>query len=207
MRLLQQIGNRGIVRGTVRRGESAEGSVMGVTTVIARGGPGDERYATSTNVFGGYEFAPLPAGKYAISVESRGGFLADSDSVKLSRGGCWDVELDPIPLGRISGYVLTSDGKPVQGVKVMLIELSDSGYITKEVDKTGLFQFVDLEMGKYVVAVRLPGRPVWKYSSNSGSPPKASLYYPGTPYRSDAEVIDLGTGERVGNIGFTIPPQ
>lgn len=207
LRRLQVIGNRGIVRGAVRRGEFGDGSAVADATVIARGGADDDRYAASTNKDGRYEFPPLRVGSYTISAESVGGFRPDSAKLNVSRGACWDLTLDRMPHGRISGFVRYSDGTPVKGAEVMLLDLGNSTYETTDLDKTGGFQFDDEEAGKYVVAVRLPGGPVWKYESSSGPPPKASLYFPDTPFRSEAETIDLRRDEKVGNIDFTIPAR
>jgi hypothetical protein len=69
-----------------------------------------------------------------------------------------------------------------------------------------------LSSGKYVIGIGLPGAPDWKPSGCAGTPgacsvPKASLYYPAMPNRSDALVIDLATDEKRDDIDFTIPNQ
>ncbi len=204
LRRLQVIGNRGIVRGMVRRGDYISGSPVADATVVARGGPGDERYFASTNKDGNYEFPPLPAGSYKVGLEPIGGFEPASTDLDVSRSSCWDLALERYPHGRVSGYVRYSDGRPVKGARVILVGPGSSGYIVTGVDTTGLFQFDHVKAGKYVVGVRLPGGSARKSTNSNSFLPPASLYYPDTQHRSDAEVINMRTDDKVGNINFTI---
>ena len=84
----------------------------------------------------------------------------------------------------------------------------ESLWDTVEVDANGYFQFDSLKPGKYVIGIRLPGAPSWKYASAAGvPPPAASLYYPGVQNRSAAAAIVLRTDEKRDNIDFTVPAQ
>ena len=101
-------------------------------------------------------------------------------------------------------YVRYSDGTPVKGARVILVGPGGSGYIVTGFDTTGLFQFDHVKAGKYVVCVRLPGGSARKSTNSNPFLPPASLYYPDTQHRSDAEVINVRTNDKVGNINFTI---
>lgn len=206
LRRLETIGDRGILRGEVRRGDMGDGKPVADAVVTARGGPGHRKYVTRTNTGGNYEFPPLPAGAYTISVHPIGSFRPDNASLDVHPGGCWDLTLRQLPHARIAGYLRYADGSPVVGAQVLLIDVAKSVWSTLHVDARGRYQFDSLEAGRYVVGICLPRRRCLD-GSGSGPPPAASLYYPGVTSRSAAVPITLRTDQKRDSINFVIPTK
>lgn len=204
LRRLETLTDRGIVRGEVTRNLRNGKPVVGAI-VIASGGPRRLKYVTKTDAQGHYEFSPLPAGAYTISVRPIGSFRPDGGSVDVSPHGCWDVFLTHYPDARIAGYVRRPDGSPVAAADVLMFNVNGSQWATLHADAKGHFQFDSLEPGRYVVGIRIGGQ--YLDEQSSGTPPPATLYYPGVRARDAAVPITLQTDQKRDNITFTIPAK
>ncbi len=204
LRRLKTLRDRGIVRGEVRREESGINvhHVQGAI-VIARGGPRQLQYVTRTNADGRYQFPPLPAGAYTLSVRPIGSFRPDGGSVELSPHGCWDLLLTQHPHARIAGYVRYRDGSPVKAAQVLLINVNGSDWQTEHVSERGYFEFSSLEPGRYVIGIYLVGKHD-SIPAGGGPPPHASLYYPGVTSRSAAVPVTLRTDQKRDNIDLIL---
>ncbi len=209
LRHLQNIGDFGILRGRVMRGESIDGKVVHGARVIAQRQSDNLRFVATTGADGHYEFRPLPPGNYKIMVDSAGSPRPDDSEIEVSGGACWDLTLDRSPHAQISGHVHHSDGSPMPNVWVILIEPDGSSYNTTHTDASGYFTFDSLGPGDYVVGINLPGAPAWKDAGCSGAceVPHASLYYNGVTERSHALVIKLATDEKRQDLNFTAPTR
>jgi carboxypeptidase family protein len=93
LRRLEMIGDRGIVRGYVRQGQGTRWKPIDRARVVAHGTTGKLQFITSTDADGHYEFEPLPAGTYKITMHPIGSFRPEAVSVDVSRGTCWEVML------------------------------------------------------------------------------------------------------------------
>jgi Carboxypeptidase regulatory-like domain len=205
LRLLESIGDRGIVRGQVSRGWWGNWEPLVNAVVVAQGGPADLQFAATTDADGKYKFPPLPAGGYKISVEPVGSFQPDDSTADVTRGSCWDLTLTRSPHAEISGQVRYTNGSPVAGAEVLFMHADESMWSTFSVDATGHFLFDSLEAGTYVIGIHLPGDPNWQSGSAGGvPPPPASLYFPGVLNRAAAGPITLQSDERRDDINFTI---
>ncbi len=90
-------------------------------------------FATTTGADGRYEFQPLPAGKYNLTVDSIGPFQADDADIKVSRGACWDLTLSRSPHAQLGGRVQRSDGSPMSQVDVLIMSEDESWFTTEKV--------------------------------------------------------------------------
>jgi len=210
LRRLKTIGDFAIVRGQVVQGTSFEGKAVPGAHVVAHRASDQMLFATTTGADGRYEFQPLPAGKYNLTVDSIGPFQADDADIEVSRGACWDLTLSRSPHAQLGGPVQRSDGSPMPQVDVLIMSEDESWFTTEKSDARGYFHINSLQPGKYVVGINLPGAPAWKYGSGAGvgvNPPAASLYYPGMRNRSDALVVSLTTDEKRDDIDFIVPLQ
>jgi len=161
-----------------------------------------------TNPDGSFRINGLPPGSYKLAADPIWPFRADDSGIELKRGTCEDVTLKRSPHAQIGGHVQHPDGSPMAQAHVLLIWQDETGYNTTESDEHGYFHFDSMRAGKYVVGIKLPGTPRWKYGSAGGKGvdiPKASLYYPGVRNRSDALTIELTTDEQRDDIDFVIP--
>jgi carboxypeptidase family protein len=209
LRHLQNIGDFGILRGRVLRGEFVGGKVVHGARVIAQRESDNFQSAAITDADGRYEFQPLPPGHYTITVDSIGSHQPDDSNTDIAAGTCWEVTLYRARHAQISGHVHHSDGSLMADVDVMLIDADGSGYDMTQTDERGYFTFDGLRPKKYVVAINLPSAPPWKHESCGGAcvPPPASLYYNGGAERSHALVIKLATDEKRQDVDFVAPPQ
>jgi len=205
LRRLQTIGNNGILRGHVWQGEGVQGKPVANAVVVARASDGRE-FVTRSDSQGHCEFPSLPAGSYKIRVRPVGSFRADPVSWDVTPGSCWDVGLVHNPRGEISGYVRHSDGSPVLGAQVLLVDVGSATWITSHVDAQGQFTFDSLHAGKYIIGLR-PVAATATDSSSSSPPPPMPLYYPGVNRRSAASAIHLHDDQRRGDINFTVPAE
>jgi hypothetical protein len=215
LRRLKTMGDFGLLRGNVLRGPSYSNRkpVPGVRVIATRSSDYATFFAT-TDADGGYEFQPVPVGKYELAVDAIGSMYVGDAALKVTGGLCWNVTLwkspEP-PHARLSGRVKRSDGSPAPKIPVLIIYEDGSGYTAQESDADGYFHEDSLRPGKYRVGINLPGAPAWKDSGCSGACqnqiPEASLYYPGMHNRSDALVIDLATDATRDDIDFTISTQ
>jgi hypothetical protein len=211
LRHLQNIGDFGILRGRVTRGEMFNGNEVPGARVIAQRKSDKFQSAAITDADGRYEFQPLPPGDYKITVDSIGSQQPDEDGAEVTRGSCWDVTLHRSPHAQISGHVHNSDGSPMADVPVIRIEPDGDGssYNTTRTDESGYFTFNGLRPGDYVIGINLPGAPEWKYGACGGAceVPPVSLYYNGVRERAHALVIHLATDEKRHDIDITAPPK
>jgi hypothetical protein len=209
LRRLENIGDFGILRGRVMRGESLEGEVVPNARVIAQRESDNVRFVSTTGADGRYEFQPLPPGNYRITVDVSGSPQPDDNGIELGRGACWDLTLARSPHAQLSGHVHRPDGSSVPNVVVILKSADDSWFDTTQTDASGRFTFDSLKPGEYVVGINLPGAPALKYAGGGGPnvAPPASLYYNGTSGRSDALIITLAADEKRDGLDFVIPTQ
>jgi hypothetical protein len=208
LRRLASIGDRGIVRGSVLRGESVKGKILTDAHVVASRAADGMRFVATTGADGRYEFEPLPSGKYTLTVDRKWSYQPDSADLDVSRGGCWDVTLSRSPKAQISGHVQRADNSPISQVGVLLVSKDETWYTTDTTDASGHFRFDGLRPGNYRVGINLPGAPAWQGGAGAGvgvAIPKASLYYPGVQNRSRAHVIRLSKDEKRNDINFLVP--
>ena len=205
LRLLENIGGRGIVQGWVMRGRRGDREPVADAVVVADGGPADLKFTAATDSNGRYEFPPLPAGDYRITVDPVGTTRPDSASVRVRRGSCWDLTLAHGPHAEISGRVRYTSGPPVAGAQVLFMHADGSSWTTYFVDANGRFRFDSLEAGSYVIGIRLPSDPPWEFGGAAGVPPPAATqYYPGVAVRASAATITLKDDEKRDDINFTV---
>lgn len=210
LRRLQNIGNFGIVRGTVMQGRGFEGNPVPNAHVVARRESDGAQFVASSDADGRYEFEPLPPGEYKITVDPVGSYQPDDSGARVSRGACWDVTLSRSPHAQIGGHVRHADGSPVPDVDVVIMSADNSWYLTDRSDARGHFEFGSLDPGEYVVGINLPGAPPWQDGSGGGpgvAPKTASMYYGGAMQRSGALVITLAADEKRDDFDFIAPPQ
>jgi hypothetical protein len=93
LRRLKTLGNHGIIRGHVLRGQFYDGTAVPNARVVAKRKSIKGQFVTRTDDNGRYEFDSLPSGKYAIKVDRTGNFNPDSTELELAGGACWDLTI------------------------------------------------------------------------------------------------------------------
>src|SRR5262249_37131576 len=120
-------------------------------------------------------FMPLPTGHAALRVFT---VVPGRDPIRM------DVEFTP--LGRLTGRVLDTDGRPLAGANVQVFHANNrSGYVAST-GKNGEFEVRSLVPGKYTL-MATSGAPV---SPEDGDLKTwAPTYFPNRLERQDAEPI------------------
>jgi hypothetical protein len=206
LRRLKGVGNRGILRGRVLRHAFSDSEPVANAQVIARSSSDDRaEFVTSTNENGVYEFPPLLAGDYDLTVEPVGNFQPDKATARIKNGTCQDLTLAKSPHGKISGRVQWADGTPLAESEMELWDRRSNHYA--KTNKEGIFHFDSVPQGKYFLKVT----PSTHRSKGAGANvtangvPVSVIFYPGTPYRYGAVAIALTDDEQKTDIDFFLP--
>jgi hypothetical protein len=211
LRRLQKIGDKGILRGKVRKGPFGQGAPVPNANVLAHRISDNVQFLARSDEDGQYQFQPLSVGKYKISVDPIGSIQLDESTVDIRSNSCRDLTLSRAPHAQISGRLRHPDGSAVPEVRVLIISSGESWFSTAVTDPKGYFRFDMLEPGSYVIGINQPGAPEWKLGGCSGDCkdqiPSAFLYYPGVSNRAGAMPVTLATDERRDNVDFTVPSQ
>lgn len=147
---------------------------------------------------GAFIFENLQSGRYRLSAE-RGGYFSwqQEDGITIADADVDLGELYLTPTRDVSGVARWTTGEPAVGIRIEVqrasalpaeLRLVDGYREDGLTDDRGEFQVGGLRPGKYIV---------YAYKEASSSPeriPRSMLpvYYPGTPDRRAAVVIDLG---------------
>jgi hypothetical protein len=224
----------GYVYGTVQQlDEPATGTAnrtaRNVTVVLEGGGTPRE---TRTDNTGRFRFVGVPDGRYEVYLvlpDELATFRptpADPRNPRnempirrtVSLNGprdCAEATFSVQSSGRLSGYAVSADGKPVTGVVVQGVlvdhlrenderrakgQFAYLGSAKSITDDQGYFECLNLQPGRYVVGVNLEH----KADSNQ---PYARSFYPGSHEVDEAAVFELKPGERFHLGTFTLPPR
>jgi hypothetical protein len=154
---------------------------------------------TASDQWGRFQFANVPPGEYELSVDAGQGLTSwMPDSVVLSDGeSCVDTQIVLQPSGKVSGRVLTADGRPGAGIYVRLLPDGPSGSLLAQMvdrghttGRVGRFTFEGLGPDSYVLAVNPEGRDA------TGRQPYAPAFFGGAD-RASATRIPVGEGSAI----------
>ena len=158
---------------------------------------------------GHFRVSDLPAGKYKVSLhlpETLAVWQSERQIEVLDRGCAfigWNVRNN----GRASGRVINADGEGVARIAVQLIkpEIDPSkayglGTVT---DAAGNFSLSAVPKGRYVIAVNYNRYP----NPNDPTIVYPSSFYPGVAEQEQAQVITIGTGEKLEHLEIRVPPR
>lgn len=150
----------GTVTGIVK---TAGGTGIGGVTVTVVGDAAERSTTTFTNgTVGGYRLSGLPLpGRYSITF-SLDGYRTETMQVTVARDQTevsGDITLVPV-LGRITGTVLDTGGRPVGGASIRLadgIQSRTTATATAPDAAVGTFDLPGLATGSYTLTVSAPG--------------------------------------------------
>jgi hypothetical protein len=186
---------------TVSR-ESEPGPSRAGVVVVAENESARFNAAVGTDL--SFEFSRLPPGKYRIRVEGLPSNLTvDSEEVEVHGGGCNELALFSASSAGMVGRLVAA-GRMPRFAQVFLISTANLGksepsslpWVMTD-GSSGAFQFKHVEPGKYVLGFELGHSPTLDV-------PYASRYYPEGRETTEATVIEVHAGERIGNIEFNV---
>jgi protocatechuate 3,4-dioxygenase beta subunit len=164
--------------------------------------------SAQTNAEGKFVFAGLAAGAYAIRAQ-RDNFQyiepKRSGPLTLNAGDQkTDLVVQITPLGAIAGHVRNEEGDALPHVQVMVMVYGYTAQgrqlVTRNMAQTndlGEYRIFELGAGKYFLSAGPPMMP-------AGDETYVTTYYPGVTDPSGATAVDLGAGQDMRGMDFTL---
>ena len=167
--------------------------------------------AVFTDADGQFEASGLPAGRYKARAElpyNLRVIYRTEREIEVGNGQCTGVAFVATLLGRITGRLIDSQGKPVAETPVNLVPIDDNRKaIVSDIQyqaftkNDGRYVFDLLSRGRYLVAINPNGQP------KSTEAPYRKTYYPNTTDPTQATVISLREGQEVILEDFQLPKR
>lgn len=164
---------------------------------------------TSSDKWGRFRFSDVPPGKHRLSADAGPGLTVwMGQGVAMPEApGCIDASVVLQPSGKLSGRVMTADGKPAGGIYIRLLPEGSAGsWLAQRVDLAqttnpdGRFSIDGLKPDRYVLAVNPDG------NDATGRQPYAPAFFGGADAVS-ATRIPLSEGAQVElDRPFVLPP-
>jgi hypothetical protein len=206
LRRLASLDSTGIVKGRAYSerkasgGDEEQSASVNHVIVLTRIEDGRE-FKALTNQKGEFELDPLPVGKYDLDPNTKPGIWTRwSGKFDVEPHGCTDFDLDFHVDGQISGRLVFPGGVDPSTWEVEVTPADDPGVVPAMAwtDDAGRFVLNGLSPGKYILVFE-------KTDTREGPNLKVDLFAPGTPNRTNAQVIKLGQATRVEGIEFIVP--
>jgi hypothetical protein len=159
----------------------------------------------TTDASGIYQFDGLPAGDYTVQVavpenQVAGQFHFDASptEVHLRTNALVERNFNLYWNGRIEGSVRDDAGKPARGsLTLRTAEQSHSPMFSPQIDSSGFYQISKIPPGRYIVVAN-------EYGPNDQSRYDVQ-YYRSTSDARNAQILELGPGQRIQGIDFVLP--
>ena len=205
-----------VISGRVEIVGDNSGAPLRRATVTLRSDTGTLTRTFATDANGAFRFDGLAAGNYRVSVE-KAGFLCraiaptprttpgmDSRNafpeLSVTTGSQHVVNFTAERAAALEGRLIEDTGRPLADLAITADRLTGErgqpagveSYSAKT-DDLGRFRIHTLEAGRYRVSFKPP-------SPASGE----RLYYPGTEKVEDAGIIDIASGQTIGNLTFAV---
>ena len=168
-------------------------------------GGGQERRVTSTN--GKFEFAGLEAQRYRLELLLPDGYTtsaAGRDVEIPNPRACAQEDYALSPSARITGHLLTVDGRPAAGVQVEATDPAARSHplyglpvLGARTNADGDFEIAGVPPGRYIVGINLKDLP-------SAYNPYGRTLYPSDG--GDGQVVTIGTGHAFDLGTWRLPP-
>jgi len=168
-----------------------------------------------TNADGVYEVYGLLPGTYTVDIDMPPGLklqfpvvtgsrelLPKKTTVSIGEQTAVSVDFVLFEANRISGVLLTPEGKPLRNACLDLVPAYQQPTSFSRVfgcsEPDGSFKLEDMPAGRYVIVGNKSGR-------ISISEPFPTAYYPGVPTKEAAEVIVVTRGKTIDGLKFRLP--
>lgn len=201
LRHLRRLNDSGLLAGTLTRIVSKNPwkfSRVPNRTVLVKSS--NAEFTAQTDDNGHYEIE-VPPNTYTVSANTEAGLWAPETNTSVAKSACVGVGFLLHTDGRISGTVITADGKPARYPQIQIVPVSTGEQpFTVVGDADGHFEVGGREAGQYVVgagAATKGGSAQWQ----------PSTYYPGVPDRNQAQAIELREGQWRADLKIKLPPN
>lgn len=200
LRHVQKLGDAGLLTGSLTRIVSKNpwkfSRVPNRKVLVKQASSGTE-FTAETDSNGHYEIE-VPPNSYILSANTEEGLWAPETNTSVKKHACVGVGFLLHTDGRISGTVMTADGKPARYAQIQIVRVStDEQTFTVLTDEEGHFEVGGREAGGYLV-----GAGVVKAGSAQWQP---SVYYPGVSNRDRAQAVELREGQWHADLKIKLP--
>lgn len=167
-------------------------------------------YNIATDENGNYELDGLTPGIYKVEalIPENSHLYTYASSTRLFAKGCTQTDVEISYENELRGKVVDPAGKPVAKVRLELIPIN---YIKPPYDvwgpqestfsnDDGSFVLWNVPPGKYHLAVNYTYLPEFET-------PYPTSFFPGTPDRTKAQVIEIAAGKKIDGIKFVLGPE
>lgn len=167
-------------------------------------------YNIATDENGNYELDGLTPGIYKVEalIPENSHLYTYASSTRLFAKGCTQTDVEISYENELHGKVVDPTGKPVGKVHLELIPIN---YVKPPFDvwgpqesafsnDDGSFVIYNAPPGKYHLAVNYTYLPEFET-------PYPTSFFPGTPDRSKAQVIEIAAGKKLDGIKFVLGPE
>ncbi len=174
--------------------------VAGVRVTIA----GPEKHEAVTDAKGEFRIEGIQPGEYTVVPAPPKGLAVGGPDRKItvSDRGCGVVPFWLRSSAQIAGRVLSPQGLPVPKAELRVMAADKErhqGYVDwAYADETGAYSFKMVPAGRYLIQMRYDGM-------SSQTRPFPVIYYPGTPYKSQARVFTIQEGDTI-DLDIKVPP-
>lgn len=174
--------------------------LAGVRVTIA----GPEKHEAVTDAKGEFRIEGIQPGEYTVVPAAPKGLAVGGPDRKItvSDRGCGVVPFWLRSSAQIAGRVLSPQGLPVPKAELRIMAADKErhqGYVDwAYADETGAYSFKMVPAGRYLIQMRYDGM-------SSQTRPFPVIYYPGTPYKSQARVFTIEEGETI-ELDVKVPP-
>lgn len=189
-------GTGGNLRGRVWADLRAGGATPLANLTINIVGPDRQELKAFTNDKGDFEIKFLKPGKYVVSPNFPEHYYSDhpSQEVTIADRGTAGVGFEAYMDGSVVGRVIDKEGNPFNSVFLHFgNKAATYGHSTGE---NGEFEVEGVPPGDYYLYLAL---------ENGDYDKRRFYYYPGTFNREDAKVFEVGLGEKIKGVVFTLP--
>jgi hypothetical protein len=172
---------------------------------------GSHRFQALTGKKGKFSISGLTAGSYKVRTDPPTNSVnifsqepMQEWEVEIPDHGCLWKSFEAKQDGEISGQVVDSMGRGVEGISVEITSaapnVSYRNLPDVETDKEGRFKFTFLPPGPYFIGFNITNGPAL-YD------PYAETYYPDAVERAKATPIFVGENQRLGEFKLQVPPR
>lgn len=156
---------------------------------------------------GKFRVSGLRAGKYKVSIHLPETLTTwkEEHEITVADRGCAAVGWYVVDNGRVSGRVINAEGEPVPHIQVALVSPGsnpkEEPVKLESTDNDGQFVFKAVPKGRFLIAVNHNRFP----DPNEATIAYPPSYYPGVINESQAQVITIGSGEKLTDIVVRLP--
>jgi protocatechuate 3,4-dioxygenase beta subunit len=170
--------------------------IAGVAVTLLSGN--SEAYKATTDAQGAFRIDTVKPGVYTPHLEMHG-FIPAAASLRtfqvLEGGQPVTLRAEMVPMGKLSGRVLDSDGKPVRGAIVEV--LASFGGPMAPTNANGEFVFDELVPATYMLAARPPKGAKALEVEGGRRVGSIMTFFPGVPQRGAASRITIAPGAEI----------